>query len=685
MKTCKKILCFLLSLICVFSLVACKKDEVIKVKNGTVDLGLRETYNGTHIYTATNTNDYLVTDGRTEYKLVVPSVTNEILQRAQDEFVTLFRLATGIKINVILDTNLTHDANNKYISLGETTISNASDVQTKKQTLTRDGGRIVTVDKSIFIYGGSDYGTLFAVYTFMSITFNYECYFADCIEIDTNVKQKELKNYDVTDIPDFKHRGVNNTLLRELDGVAISDYGYRMRYVAGRAFDFIPIHKTYDGANDGRSSTNSLTYLPPEIYQEEHPDWYSSGGSELCFTAHGDRIEGEFEAMLQECTNKITYSLMRYTPQEYPLYNAASITQQDNLDYCGCKGEGGCEELSRKYGGIVGVYIWFCNQLAERVQQWMNNPENVAYARENFRIFFFGYSYTVEAPVKYDPISDKYVPYHEDIVLRDDVGVYLAMTNFDYQYSFWDDRNKVGRENVEKWTALTDNVYYWLYSCNFRNMMFPFESFNFFYDGAMAWLANRSNEHFFSQTQEPTKGTMTAWNNLKHYLDAKLSWDTSLNVEELTQNFFDAMYGQASDEMMEIFYSHRAYMNNVILGVHGLSGNGDARPALEKPEYWSFLQLQKWIDDIDAAKKSIEHVKELDYETYDLNCKHIEAEVISNIYLTFICHRTSLTSAKKKEYKDRLLYDIEWMGLSNMSIGHSSGNLLADWVYAIEV
>ena len=683
MKGLKKLVSVLLGAVTLFSAASCNFGGSTDSSSGEVvaDMGMRETYQGTHDYTATDTEEYLVKNGRTDYKLVVPAQTSEILERAKAEFITLFREATGIKMTVVTDEGLEHNATNKYISLGETRLTAATDIATEKAKLTRDGGRVLTKDKTVFIYGGSDYGTLFAVYTFMSITFNYECYFADCIEIDTRVKEKALKNYQVTDIPDFKHRGANNTLLRNEDG-SISDYGYRMRYMDGRAFDFIPIHKTYNGVNDGRASTNSLAYLPIEIYEEEHPLCYSDNGDELCFTAHGDEVE--FEWMLQECTNKITYSLQRYTPEEYPLYNAASITQQDHSGYCGCKEAGGCAELSLKYGGIVGVYIAFCNKLAERVQDWMAQEENAAYAREDFRIFFFGYQYTVEAPVKLDRNTGEYVPYHEDVTMRDDVGVYLAMTNFDYQYSFWDDRNKQGRDNVEKWCALTDNIYYWLYSCNFRNMMFPFESFNFYYDGAMSWLANRSNVHYFSQTQEPTKGTMTAWNNLKHYLDAKLAWDTSLNVETLVKNFFDAMYGQASEEMQDIFYSHRAYMNAVILEQYGLTGTGDSRPTLEKPEYWSFLQLEQWIKDLDAAKESLSHLKAVDPKIYELNCKHIEAEAISNIYLTFICYKSDLTSTKKKEYKERLLYDIEWIGLQNMRIGHNSGSLFETWVNNIE-
>ena len=159
-------------------------------------------YNGTHIYNATDTKDYLVRNGKTEYKLVIPATTTASLRTARTEFVDLFEDATGITLTVVTDNQVTDASTGKYISLGDTTLLEKSGIKIDYYELTADGHRIVTKDDDIYLCGGADEGTVFSVYTFMNLTFNYETYYFDCMEIE-KTSEKKLKNYDVTDIPDF--------------------------------------------------------------------------------------------------------------------------------------------------------------------------------------------------------------------------------------------------------------------------------------------------------------------------------------------------------------------------------------------------------------------------------------------------------------------------------------------------
>ncbi|MBQ3505169.1 MAG: DUF4838 domain-containing protein [Clostridia bacterium] len=685
MKKLNKFLALLLSattLSTVCLSVACKEEET-ETTEIEIDWELRETYDGTHVYDAVDTETDFIKDGRCNYVVVVPENAATLELTAAEEFVELFRTATDIKLNIISDTGLTHDVNNRYISIGKTTLAAATtNLVGEKADLGLDGCRVVTVDKSIYLYGGGDTGTLYAVYDFMSVTFGFEQYYLDCMEIQTGVKNLKLKNYQIIDIPDFEHRGGNNTIwLNESDVFTENAYANRLRIKGSRGASFMPIHKEYNTYASGRGSTNSLTYLPMDTYKNlekpetYHPDWFSDMGNELCYTAHGNEVE--FELMLEECAKKIENSLMLYTPEEYPLYTGVTLTQQDNSEYCTCET---CFDLSLEYGGIVGVYIVFMNKLAERVNAWMELPENAMYKRENFTYYFFAYQYTVDAPAKWDPETKTYVPNHPDIAIHEDVGVYLACSQIDSQISFWADESKSARENVEKWTALSDNVIYWYYATNFRNFMWMYESFNFFYDGFFAWNANRSNKMMFMQSQEPTKGTQTGWHNLKNYLDAKLMWDTSLNVETLTTNYFDAMYGPASDHMLSLFYDMRIYMTKVIVEQEDMHGAGDARPSLEKKQYWPFNLVEQWLKKLDEAKEIVAYLEPIDPEGYEKICQHIEAESISVLYIILTCHSSTLTAAQKQAYIDRLYYDIEWMGLEEMSIGHSAGDTILLWL-----
>ena len=70
-----------------------------KNKDTTPKINSEYIYNGTHVYTATDRNDYLVKNGRTDYTLVIPSESSASMRVARSEFVDLFKDATGIAIN----------------------------------------------------------------------------------------------------------------------------------------------------------------------------------------------------------------------------------------------------------------------------------------------------------------------------------------------------------------------------------------------------------------------------------------------------------------------------------------------------------------------------------------------------------------------------------------------------------
>lgn len=676
-KICSRILSILLSATVVFGLVSCKKEEV--PVDPTEKLS---TYQGTHIYTAPDTSDYLVQNGKSDYVVVIPENASDYVVSAQEEFVHLFEKATDIQLRKATDTGLTHNASARYISIGETSLLSSAEITLDKARLGQDGGRVVTKDKSVYICGGADTGTLFMVYTFMNITFNYETYYTDCMEIDTNVKNKALKAYDVTDIPDFQMRAWNNHILTEShEDYDKNMFTERMRYVGKRGYNFMTIHTNPDGKYAGATqtsgaSTNSTKWLPPTIYNDDvkypeayHPKWFSTEGNELCFTARGD--EKEFEAMMNECMWKATYSLMKYTPDKYPQYTAMTFTQQDNTHYCRCEA---CTTKAEQLGGIVGVYIDFVNQLAERIETWMNKPENTAYKREDFTLLFFAYSYTKKAPVAYNAETGKYEPL---IKCRENVGVYLA-TGGEMQQPLTSEANEEFLQNIDNWGLISNNIYFWFYSANHRNYMWFYDSFNHYTPEFYSHMATRSNRMIFSQGQEQCKGTLSTFNNLKVYLESKLMWDTSLDMGELIDRFFNAMYREAAPQMKQIFFSMRAHMQYLLV-TYEKFGAGN-RPDFGSKEYWPLALVEGWVGQMDEARNAIERYKTLDLELYERICQHIEAECIAPIYIILDCHLPYLTETQGNSYINRLWYDIEWMGLENMTKSESASDTLVNWL-----
>ena len=193
----------------------------------------RYTYEGTHVYDYTETENYIVKDGMSDYVILMPDDANSssLLKNARDELIRLFRRATGVKLEAFFE-NSTHEAvqnalaTGKYISLGETELFASTGIELSED-LGSDGAIIRTVGNSVYIVGGSNYGTLYGVYDFLTICFDFEPYYKDCVVINTNVTDLKLYDFNVTDIPDFYTRAQNHGFISSANAdIIINDVTY---------------------------------------------------------------------------------------------------------------------------------------------------------------------------------------------------------------------------------------------------------------------------------------------------------------------------------------------------------------------------------------------------------------------------------------------------------------------------
>ena len=616
------------------------------------------TYSGKHNFTATDTSDYLVQNGRTQYTLVYPENPSAQIKAAKEEFEYFFKEATGITIRSVSDGNLTHSANNKYISLGETTLLESSGVEIDKSALTFEGVRIVTKDKTVFLCGGSDYGTVYAVYDFMKIMFNYEMYFTNCIEIDTGVTEAKLKNFDVTDIPDFEYRcsayGFQNSKYDEY-----SSYRYRMPYGYGSLQ--LNIYEKWEDRENlvidknsaYKTAHNTLYYVPKEQYAADHPGWYSQNGRQLCYTARGD--EEELELMAIECADKIKGSIIAFQPDEWPLKNQATLTMEDNNELCTCDF---CDASKKKYGTDSAAVIIFMNMVNDNVQAWLEENKDQPYYREDFKILYFAYHGLTEAPAHYDEATGEYVANAPELELHDGLAVWMAPISTDYQQGIYSKQNEDFVANTRKWACLSDSLYLWTYATNFNYYMYMYDSFGFYTSETYQLLRACGGKMWFNQQQGSQVGSATAFHNLKAYLDYKLAWDSTLDYDVLIENWFDAMFREGAPYMKQLFLQERLH-NSKISAENNLYNGASMYAPLEDRMYYPYTMLEKWTNLCDKALESVEKYKATDKELYDEIKFHIDAEWLSPAYAILQMYSNSLAptelTALRKRFKEAAL------------------------------
>lgn len=644
----KKILTKILSVALAISTVLCvcacnEKDETVE----------RAVYHGTHDYTAPETDKYMVENGKTEYKLVLPSEQSKYIKMAKREFNYLFLQATGISIVSVTDDSVAYDENAKYISLGKTSLAEKAGVIADKKKLGTEGHVIVTKGNSVFLAGGSDEGTLYAVYTFMEINFDYDCFYNDCITIDRNVKSLKLRDYNVTDIPDIPVRFQDGGSMLALDVTYDEYYPARMRELHAywdNAYELY-VYPKFGVYKNGKKDTNTETVFPRSDLKA-HGSWYSDNGSQMCYTAHGD--PEEYKMMTQYAAAKVIDAFIASPASENdPPETVVTISCEDNQNGCTCPE---CAKYSNKYGTNSAAVITFFNEVGRMVDEWTKGKplseifdgdgdiskmireesgidrvdgDRTPYIRENYHIIFFAYYMYTMAPCTYDAKGNP-TPIDENVIMRDNVGVWLANIDADYTQSVYSETNKTAANNIKGWASLTDFVWNYGYWINFRTYNWFYDFFSYFNEDAYALMAANNTKTYYHQSSN-TMSVTTNFRQLGSYLNSKLGWNCSLKASDLIDKYFKGMYKEAAPIMKKLFLEERAHYVNISYkyNLYGTYSCGNAR---ENKLYVPLSTMYSFLNRCEEAMNAIEKYKSTDNELYISLKNHISMEKISPIY-----------------------------------------------------
>ncbi len=619
----KSIICLILILAVILTMfTACKPDEPQYVEPTEPQIP--------------STGKKILQNGQSEYKIVIPenAARKEIL--AKDELVLFFKKATGVQLPVISDIEAEYNTEFKYLSIGKTTLLAASGIQLSSDELTNDGYKVVTKGNIVFMAGASDYGTLYATYFFMNKSFGYKAYAEDEVVYD-KVSEMELLNFNVTDIPDFEQRqlGYYSTSQSEL---------YRDR-----------LRVTLHGDDWIYASHSHFSIMPKDKYYNEHPDWYSKDGTQLCLTN---------EEMRKEFVSNLKITIANHPNEHYIL-----LGEEDSNTFCNCDN---CKAALEKYGTPSGVDMAFVNKVARDINTWLaeTNPDR------EFYIGTFAYLKTFDPPVHKDEQSGKYVPNHQDVVAEDNVFVFIAPLHANYSYGFTEDENAIYREGFNGWQTITDIFCIWTYSANYYNY---FVNFNNWSTQAMQYGELQS----FGSKSVIDLG---AWDTgspsfeaLRIYLISELMWDNTLDTQKLTKNFFDNYYKDASPYINQYFDLMRTYSEHIR---SEFQLDATCYVNYRQQKYWSKGYLDQCTELFNKALASVEKYKQTDPSLHEKLVNRIKLEKLSIDFLMLDFYQSSFTPAQQTAMIDefesvaRLNNILYWHEHTNLAQG-DDGNIAA--------
>lgn len=554
-------------------------------------------YDTTHIYDAVLSDKDLVKDGKSDYTIVYPAEEqSEWVKLAVEELQTFFYQATGIMLPATTDTDAKAAGKTKVLSLGRTSYVTNQDHIAEADALNNSGFIIRTDGDAVLMFGNSGYGALYAAYEFLHMQFGYKTYAKDEIAIETNVTDKKLYDFNVTDEPDFEYRLATS-------GEGNHDVIFASRLHAQTENNiWIPY--------GGKVWHNYLDVLPYDKYGAAHPDWYNSNRTNL-------NIGVDMEEMTDAALEQLKKDVLAY-----PELNQVTFTQEDGSPWGDAPIN---QENLAKYGTQAVEAIRFINMLTEKFEAWLEE----AGINRKVRIVDFAYSHMQQAPVTVN--ADGSMTLMEpDLHYTGNNAIMICTSNVNAYFSLYHEQNEAAAENIQKWKQVSDTIYFWMYNANFKDYLLPFDNFSSMQ--ANYQYAYENGAGYIMDMMQWNQVSGTDWYRLKQWLSAQLTWNVQLDVPSLINEFFAQYFKGAAPEMRKVFDSQRAWFAHLAEQDPSSVGSINTQ-RLHDAKYWPEGVLRGWLEGFDAAQASIESLKSTDAALYEKLSERILQETISIRYL----------------------------------------------------
>ena len=455
----------------------------------------------------------LIEDGVSQYKIVIPSDPEKYDEFASTELQDLFEKATGYELPIISDADVVDGG--YYFSIGDTTLKEDAEISV---STTKDAGyRIEVTDKVIYLVGNEtkkSVGTLFAVYKFLNLEFDYVYYAENVVGIKTNVVNKNV--YDVYE--EFEYAPSSIMAGR----TAFGDETSNLRYLLAQEF-------TEDGLNAVRPALwphNHLSVLEVGKYWADHQDWFAENQRALCLTNQ--------EMMVEYARQMVKYL------DEHPDVEMFCMGAMDWMDKCTCDD---CNESDRQYTS-TGTDLRFVNTVIGHMEEMF--MERDGYIRD-FTVMTLNYYHTEKPPVRWDSDKGEYVPL---VVADERVLPHVCFFAADCSSNVNSSSNQAAKESFEGWKVVSNKFTSWLYQGYF-------DKYRLMFVDELPYLKSWANKLIemnstYDILQQPNLGL---FKELYSFIHTQVYYDINVDVDKLIEDFMHNYYGIVGEDMLDVYNS----------------------------------------------------------------------------------------------------------------------------------
>jgi len=449
----------------------------------------------------------IISKGNTEYSIVRGENASSSEVTATEELQKYLKQISGVELPILTDKS---EVKEKEIIVGKTNREAIGEFD--RSELGDDGFIIKTTGKKLWLVGGEQRGTLYSVYELLEEFLGCR-FFTETLEV---VPQKDTVSLDDIEcykrVPVFEYR----------DAFWI-DY-FEERISAKRRINASRhgLTEKFGGCRDyAGNMCHTVFDLVPRSYFSEHPEYFAMNKNgvretkELCLT-NPDVIKIAIENARQQILDK-------------PDAKMISITQRDTLTPCLCPE---CRKVFAEEGGSYsGTNIRFVNAIANALKDEF----------PDMKFDTFAYRYTRSIPTKTKPADNVLIRLcsieccFSHPLENDCPSVASIISNMDGSANSF-------LKDIQDWASISNSLYVWDYTVNFRNYGATFPNFGVLRSNAK-FFADNHVVGMFGQGNYQDNGA--EFGELRAYMLSKVYWDPYMSEEQ---------YWAYLDEFLKYYY-----------------------------------------------------------------------------------------------------------------------------------
>ncbi|MBX3255314.1 MAG: DUF4838 domain-containing protein [Chitinophagaceae bacterium] len=371
---------------------------------------------------------------------------------------------------------------------------------------------------NVFIYGGKQRGTMYGVFSFLENEFGCRWY-TPRVTVIPQKANLAFGEYNYKSAPGIQVR--NDFYFEAFDPV----WAARNKMNGRLEFSDQPA-KQPGGVESYWAVHTFYPLMPPSEFFEKHPEYYSLINGKRIFELE----KNGHHQLAQLCLSnknvlRIITERIKKRMRESPQYMIYDVSQNDYYNACECDK---CQAIVKKEGGAEsGLMIWFVNQVAASVEKEF--PDKY--------IGTLAYQYTRMPPQNIKP--------GKNVVVR--LCPIEACVAHDLKSC---ERNKSFLDDMQKWAAISPQLYIWDYVVNFAHYVMPYPNFAVLQPNIKTFKENKSIG-IMEQAAYQSRGG--EFSELKAYLISKLLWNPDINTAEVTDDFIYGYYGRSGRYIKQYF------------------------------------------------------------------------------------------------------------------------------------